>query len=526
MAPGPITLVPLGSEPSGVSGLHRYFGAIELRTAPDGLVVVDRLSLERYLLGLNEVPPDWPTEALRAQAVAARTYALWTLERPRGGAAATYGFDICASDQCQVFTGADILDYEGGARWTQAVHATRGEAVVYGGEPILARYHSTSGGATLANPQAFPGDPDLPYLRPVESTTEQASPLYRWSVRFSLKDLQAILEDAGWWGPADGVLRAVRTARSSAGLHYPDVRFIGRRASRRTVEELRVLLRAAAPAAFPGRYPSPAPTSSGRLPETLPSNRATISTTGGVVRIHGRGWGHGVGMSQWGAHGMAQNGSGYRDILRHYYRNTTVEDTAEPRSIEVGVAWALPRVSVLGAFRIVDGAGATVVRKAFGTWRFTPRDPGAVSVTPPPRFGAPLRITLLRAPKRVTTGEATSLTVDLSAPAQVTVVTSSGPRDAGDAAVVRDAGERRVPWVAPEGPGRYEVRVEASAGAGSPRTEAVQIEVIESRAAGPEGQTPADGRSGWATVALWLAGATFLALVALGAASFVGTMGR
>ena len=79
-----------------------------LDSANDGLVVTNRLGLEKYLLGLNEVPTDWPTEALKAQAVAARTYALWTLAQPPGGSAAIYGFDICASIECQVFSGAAV----------------------------------------------------------------------------------------------------------------------------------------------------------------------------------------------------------------------------------------------------------------------------------------------------------------------------------------------------------------------------------------------------------------------------------
>jgi stage II sporulation protein D len=182
----PVRLVPLSSVPTRVGGLHSYFGTIELKSASDGIAVVDVLALERYLLGLREVPLDWPMEALRAQAVAARTYALWTLATERAGAAEVYGFDICASDQCQVFSGADVIAAPDGDRWRRAVKSTVRRVAVYGGEPILARYHSTSGGRTLTNSEAFPGDPDLPYLRSVPSPHEEESPLFRWTVSFEL----------------------------------------------------------------------------------------------------------------------------------------------------------------------------------------------------------------------------------------------------------------------------------------------------------------------------------------------------
>ncbi|MDQ3981736.1 MAG: SpoIID/LytB domain-containing protein, partial [Actinomycetota bacterium] len=264
---GPVRLVPRPGETVHVEGLHRYFGEVGIAPASDGLLVTNRLPLERYLLGLNEVPPGWPEEALRAQAVAARTYALWTLARPRAGAAATYGFDICATVECQVFAGADVLATPDGRRWAAAVEATAGEAILYAGDPILARYHSTSGGVTLDNSQAFPGEPDYPYLQSVPSPAEKASPLYRWQVRFPLGHLRAMLASAGAWTGIHGRLRGVRTVASSQGLHYPDVVLAGtRRNLRMGAEALRDIVREKAPALYPGTYPSAWHTTSGRLP--------------------------------------------------------------------------------------------------------------------------------------------------------------------------------------------------------------------------------------------------------------------
>jgi stage II sporulation protein D len=430
----PVRLIASGTRPIKVGGLTSYLDEIRISSAADGLVVVNRLPLERYLLGLAEVPPYWPREALRAQAVAARTYALYTLNRPRAGAAAKYGFDICASFECQVFSGADVLERIDGWRWAEAVNTTKGESVLFRGDPILARYHSVSGGRTLDNSEAFPTEPDYPYLQDVSSTTENASPLDRWSARFPLDDVEVILRNAGRWPARADRLRGVKTAPSSHGLHYPDLVFVTERGVRRRVplspnesdsrsggsgddqsgrdgssgkprtqirtvtvtdsmrisaERFRSLVRTRAPKLAPARYPSLAPTSTGRLPETLPSNRIEAGTRDGVVIVDGRGWGHGVGMSQWGAYGLAQRGSTYIDILEHYYPQTSVAAVDEPGPLDVGVAWGLDEVKVSGVLQIVDESGATVAEQARGSWTLRPAGPGTVAIAESPGSGRP-----------------------------------------------------------------------------------------------------------------------------------------
>jgi SpoIID/LytB domain protein len=518
-AAGALELIPTTAESLRVRGLHRYLGTLRIEPAPDGLVIENALSLERYLLGLNEVPTDWPMEALRAQAVAARTYTRWTLAQGRAGAAATYGFDICASELCQVFSGADVLRTEDGARWARAVRSTAGKVLVYDGRPILARYHSTSGGATLDNSEAFPGEASFPYLRAVQSTTEKASPFYRWRVSFTLERLQRILESAGWWSAADGTLGAVRSVPSARGLHYPDVVLKGGERLRRSAEELREVLRDHAPRLFPSLYPGPAPTSTGRLPETLPSNRIEVSTRAGRVKILGRGWGHGVGMSQWGAHGLARAGAGHGEILTHYYPGTELATRPEPGLVEVGLAWARPSVAVFGSFRIVRAGGGLLVPRALGTWTFTAESSGRITLAPPEGWGRPLAIELVRAPRRVRAGERAPVTVTLTSPARVAVAT------VGEGVVApartRDAGTRRVSWVAPPSAGTYRVRVEASDGGARRATEGVRIRVL----AAPEGGAPDIEEAGGGPLP-WIAAAVLLGLVSLGAASFAGTMRR
>lgn len=486
----PLRLVPQKAGTITVPGLHSYLGSLELKSASNGLVVVDRLSLEKYLLGLDEVPPEWPTEALRAQAVAARTYTLWTLAQPRGGTAATYGFDICASTDCQVFSGAEVVQSLLGERWRDAVRDTAGRAVLFTGEPILARYHSTSGGHTFDNEEVFTSEGSYPYLQGVPSRTEQHSPLYRWKAVFPVKRAEAILRRAGLWSDQG----RLQKARSNGGRSLrrraatgPQLIFSGSkgRLVLRT-EEFRDVARDLAPELYPNAYPSQAGTSTGRLPETLPSDHVSVITRRKRIVFLGRGWGHGVGMSQWGAEGMARRGASYRDILTHYYTNTDVGRYEEDRKVSVGVAWGRPDVTVEGAFSIVDGRGRTVVTDALGTWKFIDSGSGSISVRPPAGFGLPLEVGIVEAPKRVESGATFSIRAALSRPARVRVLVPGSP--VGPPGVY-DRGVVALSARAPHAPGSYEVTLQASSGKATSK----DATVIKVEISGSDASQPTDG---------------------------------
>jgi hypothetical protein len=259
-----------------------------------------------------------------------------------------------------------------------------------------------------------------------------------------------------------------------------------------TAEDLRVIVREHAPAAFPGKYPSIGLTASGRLPETFPSNRLSIGTEDGVVRVRGRGWGHGVGLSQWGAHGLALQGASYREILGHYYSGVSLGRVSDSGALDVGLDWGRSTLSLTGALEVLDGSGRTVIDASIGTWTIRHSGTGAMSVTPPAGTDRPLSIRLLRSPDEIGVGEATWLTVALSRPASVVPVTAAGeatefvtPDPVEEAGTVRNAGRGRVPWLAPLEPGRYEVHVEASSGSQTKRTDPVEIVVTESVEAEP-----------------------------------------
>src|SRR5256885_1713154 len=143
----PLALPGAGDAPTvALDGVGAYRGTLELRRTAAGVGAVNDVALEDYLKGISEAPSSWPAEALRAQAVAARTYLLWVLGRPPSGDAAALGAQICATDSCQVYGGVAKERAPNGVNWTAAVRDTAGQALLTGGSPILAKDSACNGG--------------------------------------------------------------------------------------------------------------------------------------------------------------------------------------------------------------------------------------------------------------------------------------------------------------------------------------------------------------------------------------------
>lgn len=335
------------------------------------LTVILHLQLEQYLEGVlaGEVPASWPAEALKAQAVACRTNVMSWGARHSGTE-----FDICDGTHCQVFKGAATS-----ASISKAVQDTVGEIIRYGGKLINAYFHSSSGGRTENNEDVWPGSEQspsraFPYLRAVDDY-DQASPYYSWAVSkfYTIDEFAAHLKIDG---------RGDLTVETVAGTNQVPVRYrfarSGGTAKTYTREELRNLLALPSPrmdfytitpeqiaealrklslrgpVVFEGVKSDPTGTDGGggsgagaggsardgagadgasfildlRLQLGIDAVRETGNftfKTGTFIVIGGRGYGHGIGMSQWGAKGMADQGYTYREILSHYYRGTNVE---------------------------------------------------------------------------------------------------------------------------------------------------------------------------------------------------------
>ena len=294
----------------------RYRGELVITPTDSGLLVVNRLPMDDYLRGVVPLEIGNRTSAemaaVQAQAVAARTYAYKHLSDTRS-------FDMYATVQDQVYGG---IDAEVPLSDT-AITATRDVVVLYNGQPITTPYHSTCGGSTAGVSEVWYDQPDEPYLRPVSDRIPgtnnyycDPSPRFSWTQSYDAASLRAVMER---------YLASYTNAPKANLGRITDVREQGRTASGRV-------------AALTVRTESGSYTLRGNdirfvlrdpkgtiLNSTLFSLTAT--TNGGEVSdltLNGRGYGHGIGMCQWGAIGRARAGQDYRTILETYYPGTTI----------------------------------------------------------------------------------------------------------------------------------------------------------------------------------------------------------
>ena len=294
----------------------RYRGELVISSTDSGFLVVNRLPLESYLRGVVplEIGNRKPEEhaAVEAQAVAARSYSYLHLIPARA-------YDMMSTVQDQVYGGVDAEKPVSDA----AVVTTDGLVVMYAGKVINTPYHSTCGGSTAAVHEVWYKEPDQPYLRSVSDRIPgtdrfycDSSPRFRWTSGFTGESLRGVLEKylaaytsapKGSLGRITGVYEQGRTEsdrvaalrvdtdRGSYTLRGNDIRFVLR---------------------------SP---NGDILNSTYFTAEATI--TGGEVSgltLRGGGYGHGIGMCQWGAIGRARAGQDYQTILSTYYPGTTI----------------------------------------------------------------------------------------------------------------------------------------------------------------------------------------------------------
>jgi stage II sporulation protein D len=341
----------------------RYPGALSVRRSDDGtLSLTVTLRFEDYLKGIAEVPPSWPRAALEAQAIAARSYALASTGW-EGAQGETLKTPICATTSCQVYRGIPVPFDPAVRRWFGAVRRTTAQVLLYEGRPADTVYFSTSNGHTYGNDEVF-GSAPLPYLRPVVERDDGASPLSHWRVRLSFDDVATFLHVAGEW-PAHRPITGVGLDGSTVTVEGG-----GRRRSM-DLTTFRDSVNTWGPCLEPGRYP-PSP-----LPVTLPSRWMTMTSGPDAALAVGRGWGHGVGMVQWGAYGKARRGLSASQILGYYYGGLRPAPYPEPGLIHVQVA------SGLTAIRVVPSeAGATVEGQPLDTRSVMIAGGEHLSVTP------------------------------------------------------------------------------------------------------------------------------------------------
>jgi stage II sporulation protein D len=261
-------------------------GRLELFADRGVLVAVNTVDLEQYVAAVvaSEVPPGWPREALRAQAVAARTFAVVQKIAQGAGARAHLGASVID----QVYRNAAHPP----AAALEAARDTSGEVLTFGAAPIAAYFSASCGGKSESAEAAFRLPPGTtPYIRGGEDDED----LREWTVRVPLAEITAALR---------------RARRMEAEIRGVSVQ--SRTASGRA-EMLEL-----------GTDAGPRPLLAVELRQVLgytrlPSLQFEASTEGEAAVFRGRGSGHGVGLCQWGARGRAIKGAGYREILAHYY---------------------------------------------------------------------------------------------------------------------------------------------------------------------------------------------------------------
>jgi stage II sporulation protein D len=267
----------------------KYHGNMEISPADKGLLVVNELPLEDYLVGLIncEISSQWPMEAIKAQAVVARSYAVYQKEMRKN---AIYDLESTVMDQ--VYEGCEIEDSRAG----RGVKETAGEVLTYKGNVIQAFYHSNCGGHTESSENVWGFS--LPYMQGVDCSYCLATPSAKWEQTIPLNKIESLLKGNGY--QVAGLLE-IRTGKKNRSGRVTDLILIFAK----------------------GRLTISAVNFRKIIGYTvIKSTNFEARIAGDDAVFTGIGYGHGVGLCQWGAKQRAGDGFDYREILSYYYPGT------------------------------------------------------------------------------------------------------------------------------------------------------------------------------------------------------------
>lgn len=280
-------LVESRGAPFSLNG-NPYRGMLELHNIIGKIYAINIVKIDDYLFSVvpSEIPASWDIQALKAQAVAARTYTYYHLLNRKKKSL----YDLDASTNFQVYKGISSEKQT----TTLAVLETSGEIISHNHNPILSYFHSTCGGKTADDDFIWEGKGKT-YLTGVKCNYCSQSPHYRWEEKFSLSEIKTSLSRK--------YSNVGKIKRISFTRHF------GR------VTEVEILHSSGKISLSGNNFRLLFP------PQKLKSMYFTSHKSGRGLIIRGRGWGHGVGLCQWGAKGMAERGASYRAILKYYYKN-------------------------------------------------------------------------------------------------------------------------------------------------------------------------------------------------------------
>ncbi|MBI5144101.1 MAG: SpoIID/LytB domain-containing protein [Candidatus Omnitrophica bacterium] len=267
---------------------RRFRGDIDIIRKDDlKLTVVNNVDLEDYLYGVlyHEVSHRWPQEALKAQAIAARTFALYQKRQN-----ALQPYDLRSDIYSQVYGGSTS------EKWstTRAVNLTKGKILVYNGDIFPSYYHATCAGHTEDASNLW--NIDLPPLKGVECDSCKYSPHYKWVKGIPLWEITNKLKENGYkTGRIASII--ILSKNSSGRIEKIEIKDEAGVSLILTAKDFRQMIG----------------------PNAVRSTKFDISIKGSQAYLQGYGWGHGAGMCQWGAFGMARKGKKAEEILKIYY---------------------------------------------------------------------------------------------------------------------------------------------------------------------------------------------------------------
>lgn len=272
----------------------QYRGRVDILKAKDGqLLVINVLDLETYIQGVlyHEITDKWPMEAMKAQAVAARTYAYYQMQKNHEGL-----FDLTSDIYSQVYGGKSAERF----RTNIAVRRTRGQVLMYQGNVLPAYFHSNSGGHTEDVSELW--EHDLPPLAGIVDQYAQGTPGYRWKRNYKSSDVQQKLNEKGF---KIGAIKDMEVVERTKSGRVKMLKIIDRDGAQLMItgKDFRSLIG----------------------PNDIRSLLFDVEMKGYYFDLMGKGWGHGVGMCQWGAYQMAKQRFNYDEILEYYYPTAKLE---------------------------------------------------------------------------------------------------------------------------------------------------------------------------------------------------------
>ncbi len=292
---------------------RRYAGELRVSLNDKKLNIINYLKLEKYLKSVvgSEMPKEFPLAALQAQAIAARTYALKLLNKNKS-------YDLHSTQDSQVYLGLESET----EKINRAVRSTSSLALFYKNELIDSVFHSSSGGRTEDSGQVWRYQ--LPYLKSVVDY-DQKSTKYRWTNKFTPADLKKVFSDLG-------EVNSIQIIDKSNTGRVLKIRLYGTNGNKiisgKNLREKLQLLSTKFEVYMkfnPTNLENKLIFDSKIVNELEPHNLPPIPKDYFLL-VEGYGAGHGVGMSQWGAKSMAERGSNFREILKHYYTGVKIKN--------------------------------------------------------------------------------------------------------------------------------------------------------------------------------------------------------